>query len=296
MRSVVGPTRGTVIVVLACAVGIHPAVWSWTGNVAGDQGRGAAHLQTSDSRALPDIIGLRPGISLQDARTLLRAHNPKAQLQVGQVEIPELAGRRFPGTLLFKSPALSGTEAPEIIDLELTLPPERPIVWGIVRRLVFEGNQVLRSNLLAQLRQQYGGESYGITMPVVNLYWAFDEEGRRVDTGASFPNCAVPGVWDIRPGRTDASAASSTFPASSLLMSPPERNPGPCRPLVYVKAILQPSGQRGLELIESSTVAVINGALAARAQAATAAHRAAVLDLQRTGGAPKAPRSATPKL
>ena len=51
------------------------------------------------------------------------------------------------------------------------------------------------------------------------------------------------------------------------------------KPLVYVKALFQPAA--GFELIESTTVAVINGALAARAQAATAAYRANVVERQK---------------
>lgn len=110
----------------------------------------------------------------------------------------------------------------------------------------------------------------------MNLYWAFDEQGRRVDTGTAFPNCAVPGAWDISlPSRTNAS--SPTFPARSPLLVAGVPNQT-CKPLVHVKVVLQPSGLRGLEVIESMTISVINAALAARAHAATAAHLQAVRD------------------
>jgi len=73
------------------------------------------------------------------------------------------------------------------------------------------------------------------------------------------------------------------------------QNEGPCKPLVYVKALLQPSGRHGLELIESTTVAVMNGALAARAQAATAAYRANAVEAQKKQKLKKAQQQPKPK-
>jgi hypothetical protein len=56
---------------------------------------------------------------------------------------------------------------------------------------------------------------------------------------------------------------------------------GPRKVLVHVKAWLQPSGRRDLEVIEATTIAVINGELAARAQAATAAYRANAIEARK---------------
>ena len=225
-------------------------------------------------RALPDIAGLRPGIPLEDAYRLLKAYNPKATTKLGQVQIPETGTKPIPARVLFKSPAVPGMKVPDIIQLELTLPPEKPVVWGILRRLSFgAGKERNRTSLLAELRQQYGQEGQGFTVPIVNIQWLFDEPGRRAEAGAAAAGtCALPGPWDVSLDTIGEGATSSTFPASSALLGRPASNQGPCKPLVYVKALFQPAA--GFELIESTTVAVINGALAARAQAATAAYRA----------------------
>lgn len=264
---------------------------------SGAPGTTTAAPSSPTSGTLPDIVGFRPGVSFQEAHQRLKAYHPKGRIDVGQVQIPELGDRRLPATLLFTSPVSPGLEVPEIIQLELTLPPEPPVVWGILRRLFFEaGKEMTRPNLLAALRRQYGPENHGITIPIVNLYWAFDEQGRRAETGReTYTNCALPGAWDISLNRGATGSRSSAFPASSLLLGRPVPNQGPCKPLVYVKALLQPSGPRGLELIESSTVTVINGALAARAQAATAAYRATALEAQKKTGTRKVQQPPKPR-
>lgn len=285
------PRIRTFIVVLLVTLGAPSAATSQTRSAA-PAGRpsSAAPPKSSATGTLPDIVGFRPGMSFPEARKLLRSHNSKATIDIGEAQIPELGNQRFPVTLQFKSPSASRTEAAEIIQLEVTPPPEKPVVWGIVRRLFFEaGKEMTRANLLAGLRLKYGPESYGITVPIVNLYWAFDEQGRRVELSTTYPNCAVPGVWDISlgrvlldaPNRSASKEGPSTFPASSLLLGPSLSTETPCKPRVYVKAVLQPSGPRGLELIESTTVAVIDGTLAARAQTATAASRASALEEQK---------------
>ena len=286
MRSPMTRNIKELIVVLVVALGARLAGTTSQARPrtpAGAPATPAAAPNSFASGALPDIVGFRPGVPFQDAYKRLKAYNPKARIDVGQVQIPELGDQRLPVTLLFKSSVSPGIEVPEIIQLEITLPPEKPVVWGILRRLFFEaGKERTRTSLLAAMRQQYGPENYGITVPIVNLYWAFDEQGRRVETGSTtYTNCALPGAWDLTVNRSTTGATSSAFPASSLLLGRPVPNQGPCKPLVYVKAFLQPSGRRGLELIESTTVAVINGALAARAQAATSAYRASIVEAQK---------------
>lgn len=243
--------------------------------------RGAAPaVRSAAAVALPDIVGFRPGIAFQEAYKQLRGYNRSAKLDVGEVQIAELGARPVPVTLRLQTQAPPGAEAPEIIEMELALPPEQPVVWGIIRRLFFPaGKEMTRANLLADLRRQYGPENYGITVPIVNLYWLFDEQGRRVETGSGpYNNCANPGPWDLTLNVSATQSGSSRFAGKSLLLGRPAPGTGPCKPLVHVKALLQPSGRRSLELIESTMVAVIDAALAVRAQTATAALRAKAVE------------------
>ena len=253
------------------------AVGSQTGSPSdGIRGPSPSLVRSSAADALPDIAGFRPGIAFQEAYKQLRAHNPKAKLDVGEIQVAELGARPQPVTLRLQTQGPPGSDAPEIIQMELTLPPEQPIVWGILRRLFFPaGKEMTRTNLLAELRRQYGQENYGITVPIVNLYWVFDEEGRRVEAPSGpYNNCANPGPWDLTLNLSATRPGSSRFPGKTLLLDRPAQDASPCKPRVHVKALLQPSGKRNLELIESTMVAVIDAASAARAQVATAALRA----------------------
>jgi hypothetical protein len=265
MRSVVARRLGELSVILAVALSTGVAT----------DGRQARPQPATRAAALPDILGLRPGIPLQEAYKLLKAYNPKATMKVGQAQ-PEAGGKPVPVRVILRSPASPGMDASEIIQLELTVPPEKPVVWGILRQLTFAaGKGKNRAALLAEVRRKYGQEGHGLTVPIVNAFWAFDEQGQRAETGgAAVSNCAVPGPWDISLDPSEARATSSTFSTYSALLNRPVPNQGPCRPLVYVKAQFQPATRGGLEIIESTTVAVINGALAARAQAATGTYRA----------------------
>jgi hypothetical protein len=235
-------------------------------------------LSAASVAAQPEVAGIRAGMTLQRARNLLRTYNAKGSIQIGRTQIPELGSESYPAAVLYKIAARQGGDPTELIQLEITLPPEKPLVWAMVHRRLFpHGEQ--RTSLLARLRQQFGRENYGLTMPIVNLYWAFDERGRRVETGSRYPNCAVP-AWDVEL-RDVANSSASTFPATSPLLGTRLASGGPCKPLVHVKATLQPSGLRGFELIESATITVIDAVLASRAQAATDGYR-------KTGKAPKA--------
>lgn len=225
---------------------------------------------------LPEVAGIRPGISVQDAYKILNAHIPKGTIKVGQMRLPVTGYRATPVTLLFTVAGSPGSEPPEVIQLELTLPPEPQVVWAVLRRVIFEpGKEPKRTSLLSELQQKYGHEGYGMTTPIVNAYWVFDEQGKRAETGGEpYRNCATPlPPWDIGLDRSGLAARSSSYSGYSLLLERPVATQSPCKPLVHVKALFQPAGAHGFELIEATTVGVIDAALASRAQAAVAGRR-----------------------
>src|SRR5262245_7360875 len=101
-------------------------------------GRASAAAQTKIAGIGPDIAGMRPGMTLQEAYKRLKAHNPSARIDVGEQHIPELGQKPFPVVLIFKSSISRDAEAPEVLQLELTPPPGTPLVWAILQRLAAE--------------------------------------------------------------------------------------------------------------------------------------------------------------
>jgi hypothetical protein len=100
----------------------------------------------------PDIIGIRPGMPVQDALKLLRAHDPNAYLTIGQATIPELGPKPAPSLLHL------AIEDYDIIAVHIALPPNEQVVWGVARRLRFpRGKGLLRDAVVATLREKYGG-------------------------------------------------------------------------------------------------------------------------------------------
>lgn len=99
----------------------------------------------------PDIIGIRPGMPVQEALKMLRAHDPNAYLTIGQATIPELGPKPAPSLLHL------AIEDYDIIAVHIALPPNEQVVWGVARRLRFpRGKGLLRDAVIATLRQKYG--------------------------------------------------------------------------------------------------------------------------------------------
>jgi hypothetical protein len=159
----------------------------------------AAALMTLSVRAfgqggpqlrLPDVVGLTPDVSMQDAYAKLKAYDRTARLSIAQMP-PEGLGAEPVAYAL--SLAQNGTSSNEIIEEDLTLPPHPQRVWRIVRTVRFPlGQQPLVKNLLSELRQKYGPESFANAGAIPNLHWYFDERGRPAVQGGglTFSNCS----------------------------------------------------------------------------------------------------------
>ncbi|HTT33445.1 MAG TPA: hypothetical protein VMH48_07580 [Methylomirabilota bacterium] len=183
----------------------------------------SAHAQakqeaSSAASALPDVAGIRPGMSAQEAYNLLKARNPNIQIGMGQIPI---AGFGEKPVVTEMRALVSDPSAPEILTVWLTTPPNKQVVMAVGRVLDYDPSQpLLRSNVLESLRQKYGRETEN------NMYlvsWVFDEHGQRFDpsrlkqlncTSAFMPNLNV------------ASPQGATFPApTALIYTPQPANP-----------------------------------------------------------------------
>jgi hypothetical protein len=149
-----------------------------------------AYGQGGPQVRLPDVVGLTPDVAMQDAYTKLKAYDKTARISIAQMP-PEGLGPQPVAYAL--SLAQNGTSSNEIIEEDLTLPPHPQRVWRIVRTVRFPpGQQPLVKNLLSDLRQKYGPESFANAGAIPNLHWYFDEQGQHAAQGGglTFSNCS----------------------------------------------------------------------------------------------------------
>lgn len=149
-----------------------------------------AFAQGAWGSALPDVTGFTPDVPMQEAAAKLKAYDKAARVYIAQMP-PEGLGAQPVAYAL--SSAQNGTSSIEIIEEDLTLPPHPQRVWRIVRTVRFpSGQQPLVKNLVNDLRQKYGPESFANAGATPILHWYFDEQGQRAVQGAglNFGNCS----------------------------------------------------------------------------------------------------------
>lgn len=121
---------------------------------------------------LPDVAGIRPGMSAQEAYEALKARSNGAKVGIAQTMLP---GVSQPVVVLMSLAVLDSSPA-ETITVMLTYPPEKQVVWGIRRRLLFQpGKEPTKAAVMKNIREKYGPEinAGGIAL------WDYDEQGGR---------------------------------------------------------------------------------------------------------------------
>jgi len=128
-----------------------------------------------------DVVGVKLGMPLKTAIDTLKAHNPN--LTMDQMTMPPYEA--LPGVVMTPSMfskkymATSGPEK-ETVSLLLTMSPNEPFVWGVMRELLYEkedGRPTIET-LLGGLRQKYGQETFKDVG--TRLIWMYDTEGQQV--------------------------------------------------------------------------------------------------------------------
>lgn len=133
----------------------------------------AASAQPSGNQ--PDVVGIRPGMAAQDAYNALRARANGSKVGIGQSTIQ---GIQQPVVTVMALQVM-GSSPREEITVYLTFPPQKQVVWNVVRTLSFEaGKEPLRASILDGLRQKYGPETGATT---AGMYWTFTEDGQRAN-------------------------------------------------------------------------------------------------------------------
>ena len=213
-----------------------------------------AMVTPSIAQGVPDVVGIRPGMSAQDAYNALKARANGAKIGMGQMTMPGVTDKPV---VMVMSVRVLGSSPGETIAVWLTLPPNTQQVWGVIRQLQFDaGKEMLKSVLLDGLKQKYGAE----TDP---NYWAFDEQGGRVATaGLRGNNCA---------NREQANLGVPDDTTAPMGVSPLIYTPGPeqpCSSVMSVRAEYGNASSGGSEMVRWVTVTLQDPPLARRSQQA----------------------------
>lgn len=217
---------------------------------------------------LPDVAGFRPGMTLQEAYAKMKVYDAKAKIDVQSVTIPEISEKPLPYQLTLSE---FGTEqAGEAIQIGVTLPPTRQVVWKVARQLqvVQPSEDMSRTTLTAALRKKYGPETYSSGGGGDNLVWILDEDGRpaKENRPPASPCAEAPVLVNTNGlGMAILNHPSPMFPQDSTggwLR---------CKSLVFVRAMLERDPAKGGEYIRRLVVTVGDSGTATRAQDATVA-------------------------
>jgi hypothetical protein len=157
----------------AIGAGAQPPAGTWTPPAEND-------AVAMDSSKLPDITGIRLGMSMAEASATVQKLNPGRQMD--SLHDGPNANQLFVDTL-----RVSDSRIITDTFVDLTLPPQPQLVWHVFRTL--QQPNVARTTVISALRQKYGKEAYalrGTSAPAANddeidsMWWVFDEQGRAV--------------------------------------------------------------------------------------------------------------------
>jgi len=195
----------------------------------------------------PDILGIRTGMSPEEAYAMLKNIDPAKRVTVGQVPIPPLLGDK--AAVYGMAPEnLNGGSINENVQAYITLPPNPQQVWRVHRQL---SNSIHTTGvqLVASLREKYGQEYYlGPGAVPGAIIWLYDQQGRSANgtrPPMTLKNCVfsymqASGIWSfpggaqfILPGVLPGTVVNGPVQISALL--DPTKNP-PCLGLVMVRA------------------------------------------------------------
>ena len=245
-----------------------------------DNGTDSAPVALDPSK-MPDVVGVRLGMTPLEALQILRRQYPRDRFQ----EMPVSMGLSMKADYGFNilSPDALGT--PDAY-LSFTAPPNKQLVWRINR---FTRNMhVNYDTLLAALRQKYGKETASLgngghpaadESQIAELFWIFDERGRRVSLP---PKAAFPGFGTIWECFSEQSNPQPIMPVSDSDVNKHPRAPW-CDSIVAIHISFNPA-----PIVETSVTEMVDWPLARRtAQAYVAwqsdlAQKAGKADLEKS--------------
>jgi hypothetical protein len=146
----------------------------------------------ASSAGFLDIVGIKLGMTPEQAFAAVKAFNGQLKIDIVNARMEDPAGppgnfTRVPQYAVahtvgvprppYPTPFVLADGSSDVIVIEFTIPPNRPLVARIVREVTFPtGQLVVASNLLDALRKKYGQES----LQGQYSSWVFDSEGKPV--------------------------------------------------------------------------------------------------------------------
>ena len=167
---------------------------------------------------LPDILGIRLGMPLKEAYAKVQAQFPKNKIQENTTQLPTIA-KPVIRYFVSSGAAVEGQES-DTVTVNVTFPPNKQVVWNIVRQHVFPGKGTLKTTFLASLREKYGKETRaynGQGRPTTDdkefsrIVWLMDEQGRP----ATPPDSRVDVLYGACPGGINAGNVAEIAPADN---------------------------------------------------------------------------------
>jgi hypothetical protein len=208
----------------------------------GDCCTAAAIQKLAGTLGFVDIVGIKLGMTPEEAIAAIKASNPKLKIDILRTEVVA-GGQRLtpePRWIIAHTGAPDGTA--ESIGIELTMPHGAPQVVGKIVRWVQFANTapVAAPNLVDAMKKKYGAtESLDDNG---NLYWVFDASGKQVKLSKGEQGQCVPGAYDIgfpmdiRVGQNDVPTQNLYAPATSAqFTNVAEDSNSQLRPERYVK-------------------------------------------------------------
>jgi hypothetical protein len=221
----------------------------------------------------PDILGVRTGMTPQEAYAKLKEIDPTHRVTVGQALIPPILGNQ-PVAYGMSPEAL--TTGSDVMAVAISMPPNPQQVWSVYRQI----NGTIHTTLdqvLDSLRKKYGPESKLVAPATPALTWIYDEQGQLAS-----PSVAAVKIHDCQNAFAPVSIGSlpnATFPPQPGVLSVPIVDPFtvtqyqdpsknlPCQGWVVVTAYVVGDMQRGFNL----TVTITNVNIEKRAALALTA-------------------------
>jgi hypothetical protein len=255
----------------------------------------------------PDILGVKTGMSAQEAYTALMNLDPARRVTVSQVPIPALLGDK---TAVFgMAPENLNSGGDGSISAMISLPPNAQQVWQVHRQLVSSIHTTV-APILASLRQKYGQESQGYPEPnPTALTWLYDEQGHLANPATAemtLRSCNNSGESAITVGNINAGnqvvapgSVGAGYQITGPIVISPLQDPTKnlqCQGIVLVRAGVS-GGQDGNGVYNYSLdVTVIDYGIEKRAAYALSGVLAAVASKQRQRQLNNAEGQSVPKL
>lgn len=127
----------------------------------------------------PDILGVRTGMSPEQAFETLKSIDVTHRVTVGQVPIPALLGSKTAVYAMAPESRNSGGE--ENMSVWISLPPNAQQVWSVQRQFNSSIHTTLEQ-IVDSLRQKYGPETFSTMTPNhPDMFWIYDAKGHLTD-------------------------------------------------------------------------------------------------------------------